>query len=408
MRRWTVLIAFGLLCIGCTRQPDPSKGPRLPEGKEAVRPGKRLVPDIGVACAAFSPDGKRIAVGFGVTRPYRGPQFKVWDVKTRKQIDYWHLPPPPPPEKKEPTKPLDREYHPVGFIAYISGGKRILTLESDNMFRIWEASEGKLVHEFSMGGPGTSGVALTADGKTLMRGTQGGFALWEVATGQMMVRREIRRNSRWRFALSPDGKRAIVQFTGRDEDRTGLVYWDLEKDKALLRLDTDSVNGEDPDELVTIPMLFSPDRRTVLATKRKGDRLGLVLCDVADLKEIRVISPMLSCREVLQGYAFWERYPVIFSPDGKKLITIDTDLKTNLRRFRCRDLTVNKELWNLEPRPRWSYVKEMLAYSPTEDLLLGFTYGRQHTLLVFMNTQDGRIVGTIPIDGLVFDVDYGL
>jgi hypothetical protein len=87
---------------------------------------------------------------------------------------------------------------------------------------------------------------------------------------------------------------------------------------------------------------------------------------------------MLSGREILQAYTpslDYDSYHAIFSPDGKKLITVDTDLKTNLRRFHCRDLTAKKELWNLVPRPQWSYVNVMLAYSPTDDIIFGLTDG---------------------------------
>jgi WD40 repeat protein len=428
MRRWTTLIAFGLLCLGCASQPGPSKEPRLAEGKEAVQPGKDnplngkpggkaiahagkgSKTEVSVGCAAFSPDGKRIAVGFGCIGPHRHryPQFKIWDVKTRKQIAYWNLPK-PRHEKKEPTKPPDRKYHAVHFIAYISGGKLILTVESDNMCRIWKASEGKLVREFSVDGPDVWGAALTSDGKTLMRAVTGGFALWEVVTGQRVVRKQLCRGSVHLFDLSPDGKRAIVRFTSAEVDPTFVVYCDLEKDKALLRLDVDSVKVGDPDSLVLVPMLFSPDQRTVLATKKKGDLLGLVLCDAVDLKERKAISPMLPGSAILQAYTpslAYDWYRAIFSPDGKKLLAVDTDLKTNLRRFRCRDLSMNKELWNLVPRPRWSYVDAMLAYSPTENLLIGCAVGLRHKLLVFINTENGKILGTIPIDGLVFDIDY--
>jgi WD40 repeat protein len=400
MRNWKTILALIFLCVGCAKQASSPDERRFPEdgvdagdaikanggkpgGKgEAGRDEKPKPAVQGPSCAAFSPDGRHIAVGFWGRGSVAGPLFHIWDVKTRKPVSYWHLPPPARGKNVPPVR-LDREYHSVYYIAYILGGKLILTVEQDNMCRLWKASEGKLVREFSVGEEGTGGASLSADGKLLMGSIPGGFAVWEVATGRIAMRQQKPRTSVSQFALAPDGRRAILRFSGRPEDRTGLVYRDLRNDKVVLRLDIDSVNGEDPDELVTIPMLFSPDGRTVLAAKQKGELSGLVLCDVVSLKEQKSISPMLSRRKVLQAYQ------AIFSPDGKRLITRDDE--SYFKRFRCMDIENNKELWNIKPNPHWSYVDWMLAYSPTEDVL--FAVKARKGALPFLGARPGKNLG---------------
>jgi WD40 repeat protein len=426
MRNWKTILALIFLCVGCARHTSSPDERRFPKGgvdagdaikanggklggKGVAGRGEKSGPAVrGPTCAAFSPDGRHIAVGFSGRGLEAGPLFHIWDVKTRKPVSYWHLPPPARGKNVPPIR-LDREYHSVIYIAYILGGKFILTVEQDNMCRLWKASEGKLVREFSVDEEGARGASLSANGKLLMRSIRGGFAVWEVATGRIAMRQQKPRTSVNQFALAPDGRRAILRFSAGAEDRTDLVYWDFQNEKAVLRLDTASVNGVDPDELVTIPMLFSPDGRTVLATKRKGDLLGQVLCDATDLKERKAVSPMRPWRKVMQAYTFglpMDSYRAIFSPDGKKLVTREDYPNTVFRRFCCLDLNKNRELWNMERRRHWTYVDRMLAYSPTEDVLFavkdrkGLPSHRLHETLIIINAQDGSIVGTLDTNGV--------
>src|SRR5439155_24999810 len=96
-------------------------------------------PAMTPTCSAFSTDGKRIAVGFLRSGPYEGPLLKIWAVATRKEAKYWRAP--PAPQKDIPTIPWEREYHGVHLVAWLEGGKEILTVEDDNMCRIWKGEE---------------------------------------------------------------------------------------------------------------------------------------------------------------------------------------------------------------------------------------------------------------------------
>src|ERR1043165_5513249 len=124
MRQGITLIAFGLLCIGCVKQtapperrvaitqPDQKDAGRGTSGKDKDREsGKPIHTDWKARCVAFSPDGKRVAVGYSTSPRFPGPHLKIWDIETREEAESWacrpypielelrKLPPPPPPER---------------------------------------------------------------------------------------------------------------------------------------------------------------------------------------------------------------------------------------------------------------------------------------------------------------------
>jgi hypothetical protein len=343
---------------------------------------KEVFYQIEPQCAAYSPDGKRVAIGFyGRGKGYSGPQLKIWNVATRSEVNF--------------LAPGEGKYHAVSFVAYLPGGKEILTVEDDDMCRIWNADEGKLVRQFSVEEWGAAGASMTADGKKLMTRMPSGFVIWDVPTGKALEQREIPASHNG-FAISPDGKRAIFRYnrTGSFVDPTFSIYWDLEKDKAIQHLKYDEANREREEQrTVLLPLLFSPDGRYVLTRKQKGLQRdkgqleGLVLCDPRDLSEVKTIAEMKPTAEIIQG----ER--ATFSADGKRLFFVTLGRKDPApTMIHLRDLSKNEDVWST-PRPQKLNEGQLLVCSPTNEQVL---FVREMTLF---DCQERKILGKLPVRG---------
>jgi WD40 repeat protein len=358
---------------------------------------------LSAKCAAFSPDNKRAAIGFTVDPgdpSYDGPRLKIFDVQTLKEVGYW---PGPRWTGKGGEIPIyERKYHNVFFVAYLPGGKEILTLERDNFCRIWQADEGKLVREFEIEAwlyeakvePMIAfGGSLTADGRQLLTISPGGFAVWDVAKGKALKHILSPGFMPQAFAISPDGKRALFRFnrTGAINDTTFSAYWDLENDKLVQHLKVDPKTRKDEQDTVLIPIAFSAAGRAVVVSKEKDRKAALVLCDSADLKEIKTLAPMSSMPPVVRG----------ISLDGRRLLLahytgeIDLERLFNTKRFEkmeCRLLPDSKTLWEdawQDAQHRELAVNPLLAFSPDGTLAL-FKSGQ-----TLFDAQKGKVLGRL-------------
>ncbi|MBI3407187.1 MAG: WD40 repeat domain-containing protein [Planctomycetes bacterium] len=334
-------------------------------------------------CAEFSPDGKRLAIAFTASGPYKGPLLKIWDVETRKQSDYWPIPPLLPGKKERSALEI---YHGVHLVAWLPGGREILTVEADNMCRIRKAKVSDLVREFDLGKAG--GVDMARNGKFLMLVNSEGYTLWNVDTEK--IAKQAKPQARWpsRFCVSPDAKRASFWYEPSDGGPGEALYWDLETEKAIYTAVTDMTTDQaDQDKVALDPFLFSPDGKTVLAHKGRGGLWGLVLCDADTLNELVLLKPSMWKNKTRKA---------AFSSDGSKLLSVDAK-----NCFTLHDLGTNKQIWSTAPKsPGWDI--RLLSYSPTGELAF---YTNRSELgpglqgvgepLILMDTRNGALGGVL-------------
>jgi RNA polymerase sigma factor (sigma-70 family) len=312
-----------------------------------VASGKELLPQAGpqhwVTCVAIAPDSKTaVTGGFDNT-------LRFWDLTTGQELRQLH--------------------HPRGImaVAFSPDGKLLASSSFDRTIRLWDGATGQELRRLEGHENGVCALAFSPDGKLLVSGSDDQTVrLWDVATGQ--ERRQLRGHTGIvrAVAFSPDGRTAVsgsydatVRLwdvaTGRQvrvcAGHSGSVHgvafsadgrvlvsgglaalgafqgagpaagpasladalrlWDPATGKELR-----SCPGEpDPQaqhQRDVAGVAISPDGRTLAAAEENG---GLVLYELATGQP----------RRRLEGHT-GKTEAVAFSADGKRLVSIGTDL----------------------------------------------------------------------------------
>jgi eukaryotic-like serine/threonine-protein kinase len=291
---------------------------------------------------AFSPDGRRLAVGWeGV---------KILDAVSGQVV--WHA-------------PMDRGQ--CQNVAYSPDG-RFVTAAIGGSFQVWDANTGREkpgdwqgVHS------GSGAVAFDRRGQRLLTGARPAANVWNVATGKRLLELPLRGRSGpvIAVAFSPDSRYAAVA------DDNVTVVWDLTRPAAPLM----TLRGHTE---VVIGLAFSPDGRRLASLGRDNvvkvwDALtplearipenvigeGPVACsDRADRLAVASESVSIQVWDALTGKEVGRlatggqsrsRKPFALSPDGLRVVSTGED-DTTLR------------LWDVESR------KELRALGRHEDL----------------------------------------
>jgi RNA polymerase sigma factor (sigma-70 family) len=299
----------------------------VPGRKERRRLLNRYAHDV-----AFTPDGKTLACAGEV-------EIRLWDVATGRQLH------------QRPGHD-DR----VATIAVSPDGKVMASTSWNRSLHLWDAASGKPL-DWRPSGPSRGiGTTFSPDGKWFLYGDDGAVQIWEIATGKEGRRFDIEdvrgakgRHEVWEVALSPDGRRLAALSLG-DENLHQLSVWDaatgrsiarrphqghtlsfspnLSPDGAAVIVETiepgvlggtltleDTVTGQ---RLLTIPrkvgypLSLSPDDKLLAA--------GIHRSTGYQVKGISV-TEMTTGEEVLSLDGPFA--PVVFSPDGRLLATID-------------------------------------------------------------------------------------
>jgi RNA polymerase sigma factor (sigma-70 family) len=290
----------------------------------------------------------------------------------------------------------------VNFVAFLPGGKTLLTVSQDGTVCQWDVITGKEVRRFALskkgmddlpggglamaGGPGGMFVSmwgsvgflsLSRDGKTLAStGNDGSIRISDAATGKERRRIERPEGGALELALSPDGKEVAVR--GGDgptrifDVATGKVRRQLGKKPELIggaiRFARFTFNGPG--------VAWSPDGKLLAATETETENKKqikvLKTWDPATGKELRRIA---STDDENQAFS------LSFSPDGKLLAWSMMDGTIHLA-----DAATGKELRAVKGRDK-------------DDAGLAFGF-----------SPDGKtLVGRCPRDGmlLVWNVANG-
>ncbi len=340
---------------------------------------------VGANEAHFSPDGKLLAsVDIGTT---------VWDVASGKRV-----------------RQLDDQQHFAACLAFAPDGK-ILATGTDPMLNLWDVTTGKKLRQFKHGAL-VRRVVFASGGKTLASaGEDGNVRLWDVASGKELRRWETTAKGPFHaLAASPAGP--WLAHGGGDEALRTLSLLDARTGKEV-RLQApsfmkcacvvfspngqvlasghydgtihlwDPATGNETARFKTQAWLhslaFSPDGKVLVSSGRDGS--GVQWWDVANGKEIP--PPQIGHQGWVQALGFsrdgkglfslggrgdfiaWNlpagaerssfRLPIgpafMFSPDGRKLLSIELEEYHKPFAVTLRDTATGKKLSSLGKVP---------------------------------------------------------
>jgi len=224
----------------------------------------------------------------------------------------------------------------VKFLAYVNGGKEIVSSADDGVFHVWDAETGKEVRHFGdplktlpnqafgWGGGGFVGwqdpnrtfqVAVPDDGKTLAAAAPDQkIHIWEIATGKEL-RSFAHAHQQFASALaySPDGK--VLVSRGPDQK---IKIWDAAEGKMTKEF-MEQGGGNVFWGNGGMPLVFSPDNKTVAgaSTSFDGGRGGITsslrIWDVKEGKELQKIKEGTPRGQMMMN--LWPAY----SPDSKNI-----------------------------------------------------------------------------------------
>ncbi|MCP4787296.1 MAG: protein kinase [Fuerstiella sp.] len=233
----------------------------------------------------FSPDGTRIASA-GSDRILR-----IWDARSGQTI-----------------ATLEGHKDDVVGLAFSPNGEQLVSASRDATVKLWDTRSGREISTFEHGEP-VADVALSPDGNRLVSCGDSAIVLWNVATGQELVRRD--RNARppsvrytrsnyatTSIAFSPDGKHiAAASFDT-------VTLWDAALTQTIW---TGIGRGGWIRDLC-----FSPDGTRIASTGEKDRQIR-----VWDVRSGSEIMALAGHGETVRGVAF--------SPDGARLASVGGD-----------------------------------------------------------------------------------
>lgn len=265
---------------------------------------------------AFSPDGKMLAAGTGYNQNTGQPgsmQIHVWDLENNKAL--------------HDSSGHEMAVHSVTFTA---DGKNLLTGSADRSIRIWDAATGKEKGRFedvkdpmllNRGQFPISSLSIAPDGKTVTslhgnnQQNQNSFVgFWDLNSRKMTGKLYNQTHGYYTsVALSPDGQRVAISGYGTTINQA-LGQYDMivaihktSDQKQEKVLDNTPING-------LLNMLFSTDGEYLAGTNAQDQSFH-----VWSTQTGKVV------REIPGNRGIYQR-PVAFSPDGRLLAVMDSEL----------------------------------------------------------------------------------
>ncbi|MHC4954504.1 MAG: WD40 repeat domain-containing protein [Planctomycetota bacterium] len=251
----------------------------------------------GYYAAAWSPDGKLLAIGTGESVRLEDAETRdlVAELRTRWTVhgveftadgsclvfggkgNTFSL---VPLDDGGPSVSHPEVNPVVSFSAAVSrDGKTILSAGADESVLVWQAPFDEPVRALSGAGKLWQ-FAITPDGtRAVATATSGHVTVWDVASGQMLRRSKAHDGYIFALAMSPDGQRFA---TGGSADDTIVRIWSTK----TLREKTKRIFGT-----VVRTLAFSPDgRRLAVGGNRRiltlyDARTGKVTGTIADLPD---------------------------------------------------------------------------------------------------------------------------
>ncbi|MGQ0633066.1 MAG: WD40 repeat domain-containing protein [Planctomycetaceae bacterium] len=240
---------------------------------------------------AFSPDGKRLAVGSDSRN-----DVQVWDIATRRLLQTL---------EDTPKVPLLVEE-----LAFTPDGTKLAAANCvmlSNQFAaavlIWDLASGKLVHRFAFQGMHPRSLSLSPDGRSIAAvDWDVGFRVWDIETGHSRGNATAGHSGSIRAMLYSPTSGEIVTASS---DRTARI-WDARTGREIAKLDHDAE---------VFALAQSADGR-LLATATQNDTISL--WESSPVQKLRTIKR--------GGRSLGGTVSLAFASDGRELLALEDDL----------------------------------------------------------------------------------
>jgi WD40 repeat protein len=226
----------------------------------------------GVRSVAYSPDGKRMAIGDDAGR------LQVWDAQTSEVLFVW---------QGHRSRILS--------VVYSPDGKSIASGSDDKTIKVWDGGSGSLLCILEGHGAEVLSVVYSPDGKSIASGSDDKTVkVWDTESGSLLRTLEGHGSNVLSVAYSPDGK----SIASGSEDETVKV-WDGESGFLLRTLQGHGSR--------IWSVVYSPDGKSIASGS--GDNTVKVWDRESG-----------SLLHTLEGHWAWV-CSVVYSPDGKSIVS---------------------------------------------------------------------------------------
>jgi WD40 repeat protein len=269
-------------------------------------------------------------------------------------------------------------------VAFAPDGKRALTAEwgdafnfhfgDSNLVRSWDVETGEELRVFEGHTAGVVMIAVSADGRQTLTGSQDGtIRLWDLETGEEIRQILAHNGGVFAVALSADGRLALSGSISDDLPDSGIALWDLESGQLIRRF----VDYPTHSTFVA----FNPDGRTTYASSdwdESGNGFGLY-----DLENGRLS----------RGFAGPPGAPRAVHPDGRSIFlwALGTVIEW--------DLEADREIRAFGQQPG---ARTMVQVSQDGRLLLISTASGVMSL---WDLETGQEIRRFSSDGACLDID---
>lgn len=253
--------------------------PLAQDGNSTERPPDKSQVVIAT-CAAFSPDNKYVAVGFGggstreiPRRSWLADCVTVWEVATGKQICT-----------------LKGHAGGVTFVGFLAESNHVASVGHDSFFRVWNINTHEEINSF---GTGVVRGALSADGKRFLGYWVVGrrdFDVWDTKTGKSLNAGRMAK-SVYSVVLSPSGDYAFI-------GAGTLFLWDVARWREIEEFPFERVGPPTAKLGVQVlrlkgyedPVAFAPDEKHAIIGKPIGEKRHLAVWDLLKRREVRELG----------------------------------------------------------------------------------------------------------------------
>jgi WD40 repeat protein/tRNA A-37 threonylcarbamoyl transferase component Bud32 len=272
-------------------------------------------PGVWIWGIAFSPNGKRIVTGNSRSRG------KVWDANTGQILK--EIPAVSVVFSKDGRRFVTDHFDKTGWyaeifdaescrslkkfplqkeedecVAFSPDGQRIATASQDKTARVWEVSTGNELLRITNHTDEVRGVVFSPDGQRILTASMDGTArIWDLASGKQLHCFPKHGLGLYSCAFSADGRRVV---TG-SADGT-ILLWEASTGRVIHTLKHSSTVGS---------LVFSPDGKRILSSAEDGTAR---LWDTASGRELLE----------LKGHN-GKIFRAVFSPDGRRIATGGND-----------------------------------------------------------------------------------
>ena len=162
--------------------------------------------------------------------------------------------------ERESDKQWAHSEHSSYAAAYSPNGKYVLVGDTDSAARLWDIEKNKVLYSWQNNDEvgTTTAVGFSADGKVAATSEQDVIVLWEVATGEPMMRISFPVKIK-ALALSKQGDYLLLAL----HDRTA-VYFDVIENRVLQILEHDGKNVNSPINQLINAVAISPSGKYAL------------------------------------------------------------------------------------------------------------------------------------------------